>query len=230
MIKKEIVIAGKRCFVFADEEPEVLLLEPMDLRDLDFLDKEIETLKAGTARPFALATLIIEDWNKELAPWASEPVFGKDPFGDGAPETLRLIEGDLIPEMEALFPTLKGAEKILGGYSLAALFALWCAYESPSFTGIAAASPSVWYPGWMDFVRTHTPRAGKIYLSLGDKEYKSKNKTMATVEDCIRAYADILSASGLVETTLEWNPGNHFVDADKRTAKAFLWVMMQLIR
>ena len=66
MIKKEIVIAGKRCFVFADEEPEVLLLEPMDLRDLDFLDKEIETLKAGTARPFALATLIIEDWNKEL--------------------------------------------------------------------------------------------------------------------------------------------------------------------
>ena len=79
----------------------------------------------------------------------------------------------------------------------------------------------------MDFVRTHTPRAGKIYLSLGDKEYKSKNKTMATVEDCIRAYADILSASDSVETTLEWNPGNHFVDADKRTAKAFLWVMMQ---
>ena len=59
MIKKEITIAGKRCFVFADEEPEVLLVEPMDLRDLDFLDKEIETLKAGTARPFALATLII---------------------------------------------------------------------------------------------------------------------------------------------------------------------------
>lgn len=54
MIKKEITIAGKRCFVFADEEPEVLLLEPMDLHDLDFLDKEIETLKAGTARPFAL--------------------------------------------------------------------------------------------------------------------------------------------------------------------------------
>ena len=67
MIKKEITIAGKRCFVFADEEPEVLLVEPMDLRDLDFLDKEIETLKAGTARPFALATLIIEDWNKELS-------------------------------------------------------------------------------------------------------------------------------------------------------------------
>lgn len=29
----------------------------MDERDLDFLDREIEVLKAGTNRPFALATL-----------------------------------------------------------------------------------------------------------------------------------------------------------------------------
>lgn len=225
MIKKEILIAGKRCFVFADEAPEVLLVEPMDLRDLDFLDREIETLKAGTDRPFALSTLIIEDWNNELTPWTAEPVFGKEPFGDGAPQTRRLIEEELLPEMEAMFPSLKGAEKILGGYSLAALFALWCAYEGHSFSGIAAASPSVWYPGWMDFVHAHSPNAGKIYLSLGDKEYKSRNKTMATVEDCIREYADILSGTDGIETTLEWNPGNHFVDADKRTAKAFLWVM-----
>ncbi len=104
MIKKEILIAGKRCFVFADEAPEVLLVEPMDLRDLDFLDREIETLKAGTDRPFALSTLIIEDWNNELTPWTAEPVFGKEPFGDGAPQTRRLIEEELLPEMEAMFP------------------------------------------------------------------------------------------------------------------------------
>lgn len=225
MNRDERIIAGKRCFVFADDAPEVLLIEPMDERDLEFLDREMETLKAGTELPFALATLIIEDWNNELTPWAAEPVFGKEPFGDGAPATLRLIEEELIPEMEALFPTLKGAGRILGGYSLAAFFALWCAYEGHSFTGIAAASPSVWYPGWMDFARGHKPNAGRIYLSLGDKEYKSRNKTMATVEDCIREYADILSGTDGVETTLEWNPGNHFVDADKRTAKAFLWAM-----
>lgn len=225
MIKEERVITGKRVFVFADEAPEVLLIEPMDLRDLEFLDKEIETLKAGTDRPFALATLIIEDWNNDLTPWAAEPVFGKEPFGNGAPATLRLIEEELIPEMENIFPMLKGAERILGGYSLSALFALWGAYEGHSFTGAAAASPSVWYPGWMDYVRSQKPNASKIYLSLGDKEYKSRNKTMATVEDCIREYADILSGTEGVTTTLEWNPGNHFVQADKRTAKAFLWVM-----
>ena len=127
--------------------------------------------------------------------------------------------------MERQFPSLRGGERILGGYSLAALFSLWSAYESEAFSGVAAASPSVWYPGWMDFVRSHTPKARKMYLSLGDKEYKSRNKTMATVADCIRAYADILSKTESITSTLEWNPGNHFVNADQRTAQAFLWTL-----
>ncbi len=226
--KDSIQFDDKCCHIFSDEAPEVLLVEPMDQRDLEFLDREIAVLKAGTDRPFALATLIIEDWNRELSPWPAEAVFGKEAFGDGASETLRLIEGKVIPEMERIYPSLKGGERLLGGYSLAALFALWCAYESDAFSGIAAASPSVWYPGWMDFVRCRTPKARRVYLSLGDKEYKSRNKLMATVEDCVREYAGILSQTVGVDSTLEWNPGNHFVDADQRTAKAFLWTMNTL--
>ena len=220
-------IGCRRCLVFADDTPEILLVEPMDERDLAFLDREIAVLKAGTGRPFALAALIIEDWNVELAPWPAEAVFGKEPFGDGAPATLRLIEDELIPEMEMLYPSLKGGERILGGYSLAALFALWSAYRSDAFDGIAAASPSVWYPGWMDFVQAHSPKAHRIYLSLGDKEARTRNKTMASVEDHIRDYAGILSATEGLESTLEWNPGNHFVDADRRTARAFLWTAIK---
>ena len=225
MERRETLISGRRCFVFSCEAPEVLLVEAMDLRDLEFLDRETEALKAGTRRPFALATLIIEGWNRELSPWPAEPVFGKEPFGDGAAETLSLIETELIQRMEEMFPSLKGAERILGGYSLSALFALWCAYQSDSFTGIAAASPSVWFPDWMDYVRSHQPKAKRIYLSLGDKEHKSRNRTIATVEDCIREYAGILSSTDGLKTTLEWNPGNHFVDADLRTAKAFIWAI-----
>lgn len=225
MTSVEKMIGGKRCIMLAEAAPEVLLIEPMDEQDLSFLDRETEVLKAGADRPFALAALIIDAWNEELTPWTAERVFGKEPFGDGAPETLRLIEEELIPEAERMFPSLSGGERILGGYSLAALFSLWCAYVSRSFTGIAAASPSVWYPGWMDYVRTHTPLARNLYLSLGDKEYKSRNKMMATVESCIREYAGILSGSEGINATLEWNPGNHFVDADRRTARAFLWTM-----
>ena len=225
MVGEIILIDGKRCLLYSVGEPEVLLVEPMDEQDLEFLDRELGILKTEAGRPFALAALIIEDWNSELAPWPAEPVFGKDPFTGGAPDTLRIIEETLIPKAESLFPSLKNGRRIIGGYSLSALFALWCAYESGSFDGIAAASPSVWYPGWMEFVRNHSPKAHNIYLSLGDKEYKSRNRTLATVETCIREYSEILSATEGVRTTLEWNPGNHFVEADIRTAKAFLWAL-----
>lgn len=225
MVREELTVDGRKCLLFADEVPEMLLVEPMDERDLEFLDRELEILKADAGRPFALAALIIEDWNSELAPWPAGPVFGKEPFTGGAPATLRLIEDVLVPEVESSFPSLKDGRRIVGGYSLSALFALWSAYESETFDGIAAASPSVWYPGWMEFVRVHEPMAQSIYLSLGDKEYKSRNKTLATVETCIREYSEILSATEGVKTTLEWNLGNHFVDADLRTAKAFLWAL-----
>ena len=118
MEKREMLISGKRCFVFADDAPEVLLVEAMDLRDLEFLDRETDALKASARKPFALATLIIEDWNRELSPWQADPVFGKEPFGDGAAQTLRLIEAELIPKAEEMFPSLKGGDRILGGYSL----------------------------------------------------------------------------------------------------------------
>ena len=225
MVEEKILIDGKRCLLYAGAEPEVLLVEPMDEQDLEFLDRELEILKAEAGRPFALAALVIKDWNRELAPWPAEPVFGKEPFTGGAPATLRFIEDRLIPRVESFLPSLKNGRRIMGGYSLSALFALWCAYESDSFDGIAAASPSVWYPGWMEFVRNQNPKAHSFYLSLGDKEYKSRNRTLATVETCIRDYSGILSATEGVKTILEWNPGNHFVEADLRTAKAFLWTL-----
>lgn len=228
MQNKEIIVGGKRCCIFTQEAPEVLLIEPMDNRDLDFLEREIEEITAGTSRNFALASLIIEDWNSELTPWAADPVFGKEAFGNGAPQTLRTIEEALIPSIEAMYPSLCGAPRVIGGYSLSALFALWCAYQSDSFAAIAAASPSVWYPNWLEFTRRHTPKANKIYLSLGESEHRSRSRIMATVRDCIVEYFSILSSIPGLETTLEWNPGNHFTDTDKRTARAFLWAINKL--
>ena len=47
---------------------------------------------------------------------------------------------------------------------------------------------------------------------------------MATVGSCIREGYDILKSQN-VKCALEWNSGNHFKDADLRTAKAFAWLM-----
>ncbi|MBR6837831.1 MAG: esterase, partial [Oscillospiraceae bacterium] len=59
---------------------------------------------------------------------------------------------------------------------------------------------------------------------LGDKEEKTRNPVLATVGDRIREASSLLSEHG-VKCVLEWNKGNHFKDADVRTAKAFSWVI-----
>lgn len=219
MTKNEITINGKTCFLYQDAEATHLLIQPIDEHDLEALDQEVEAIKELSDKPFSLVAFMINDWNQELTPWAVPPVFGKTPFGDGAEKTLEFIANQLLPEVQENIPHL-----ILGGYSLAGLFALWAGYQTERFEGIAAASPSVWYPQWVDFASENKPLAKSVYLSLGDKEEKAKNPVMAQVGNAVRKQHELLSVQE-VNTILEWNAGNHFIDSDKRTAKGFAWVM-----
>ena len=109
---------------------------------------------------------------------------------------------------------------------MAGLFALWASTQTNLFYGVAAASPSVWFPGWMEFEQQRPIQTQHIYLSLGDKEERTKNTVMAAVGDNIRALHSRLAERG-ADCTLEWNGGGHFKDADLRTAKAFRWVMAE---
>ena len=76
-------------------------------------------------------------------------------------------------------------------------------------------------------MRSYFPKADCVYLSLGDKEEKTKNKIMATVGDRIREQYELLRS---INCTLEWNEGNHFKEPDIRTAKAFAWCIERLER
>ena len=136
-------------------------------------------------------------------------------FGDGAERTLAKIL-ELCADPNKTY--------YLGGYSLAGLFALWAACRTDRFKGVAAASPSAWFPGFSVYLNAHPIKSRVVYLSLGDREEKTRNSVMATVGTRMRELFDILNAQGAV-CTLEWNPGNHFRDADLRTANAFSWVM-----
>ena len=73
-------------------------------------------------------------------------------------------------------------------------------------------------------MKTNTIQADKVYLSLGNREAKTRNPVMATVADCIEMSFDHLRKQG-VNSTLEWNEGNHFKDAEIRTAKGFAWIL-----
>ncbi len=79
-------------------------------------------------------------------------------------------------------------------------------------------SPSMWFPGFDEYMREHEIKCSNVYLSLGDKEEKAKNPVMATVGDRIRKANTYLLEKG-INCTLEWNEGNHFRDPEIRCAK-----------
>lgn len=226
MKKNEMMICGKKCILYLNEDTEYILIQPVDENDISVLDNEVKHIEENTDRNFSLVAFKIEDWNSELTPWEMPLLRGKGNFGDGATRTLEFIKNDLIPALSEYTNTEnKEIKYILGGYSLAGLFSLWSGYQTDIFEGIAAVSPSVWYKKWIEYVETEKTLSEKIYLSLGDTEEKTKHQILSKIGDNIRKQHEILENSGNVKTVLEWNEGNHFQNPDIRTAKGFLWVM-----
>ena len=200
---------------FGDVNAETVLIQPVDDHDLAGIENEVSLIAANCGNIFHLIAVKVDNWNTDLSPWKAPAVFGKEDFGEGAEETLAEI---------LKLCSDKGKTYYIGGYSLAGLFALWAAYRTDIFKGVAAASPSVWFPGFIDFMKENEIKTGAVYLSLGDKEEKARNPVMATVGDRIREAYSLLSEQG-VKCVFEWNEGNHFKDFDVRTAKAFSWVI-----
>ena len=199
--------------VLGNPDASVVMIQMADDHDLEFIESEVREIQKLTEVDFCLIAIKVQNWNLDLSPWKAPAVFGKEGFGGGADKTLEEV---------LKYCSDRDKTYIIGGYSLAGLFALWAAYQTDVFAAVAAASPSIWFPGFVDFMKENEIHSKAVYLSLGDKEEKARNPVMATVGACIREASDILKEKG-IKTILEWNQGNHFKDAGLRTAKAFAW-------
>ena len=208
-------------FLYVNEIAKNLIIQPVDERELESIPKEVEEVRKLTGKEdFAILAVKVNNWNIDLSPWNAPAVFGNENFGDGAEETLKYIN-DLVER------DYKGRRIILGGYSLAGLFALWAGTKSKAFDGIVAASPSVWFPGFTEYMKEFEMKADAVYLSLGDKEAKTRNAVLATTDVCMKKTHEILLEQG-IKCSLEWNEGNHFRDPEKRMAKGFAWTLREM--
>lgn len=198
------------------DAPQVVLLCYDDGEDA----KIYEALKKISDAPLTLVAVSGLDWNNDMSPWPSKAVFkGMPDFGGKSGEFLeRLIE--MLPEASARY---------ICGYSMAGLFALWALYNCDLFDGAASCSGSLWYPKFDEYIRENEPKKNpqKIYMSLGDREAKTRNPVMATVEDKTLAIFEHFKALG-IETRFEMNQGNHFAEPDVRTAKGIAWLLSHL--
>ena len=223
MTAKQVQIGNRPCRIYGEAHTEYLLLQMTGEHELQSMDHEV-TVIAQSSWNFLFAAIPVESWNDALSPWEAPAVWGTQGFGGKAADTLSFLTEQVIPTLKQRFHLPENVKIILGGYSLAGLFALWASPPTDLFYGIAAASPSVWFPDWMEFEQQRLIQTQHIYLSLGDKEDHTKNAVMAVVGDNIRTLHSQLTERG-ADCILEWNSGGHFKDTDLRTARAFRWVM-----
>ena len=189
---------------------------------MPFIEDELSHIKAiAQSTDFLLVTVQVDSWNDDLSPWMAAPIFGDAAFAGNAEKLLTRIKNEVIVP---LLSEHQGIKIFAGGYSLAGLFVLWAAYQTNLFEGIAAVSPSVWFPKFVDFVHNNKILTNRVYLSLGDKEAKTRNQILAQVANDIREVYRSLEDNRL-SCILSWNQGNHFKEPAVRMAKGFAWLM-----
>ena len=185
-----------------------------------------ETAQVVGRPPFTLVAISDLDWNQDMAPWDSPAAFKNgEPFTGGADDYLRLLVDEIIPRAEKELagpPAWRG----IAGYSLAGLFALYSIYRTDLFSRVGCMSGSLWFPGFKEYVFSHEPkcRPDCIYFSLGDKEAKTRNPVLKTVQGHTEAIRAFCQSKG-IDTEFQLNPGNHFVQGIERTIAGIQWLL-----
>jgi len=182
----------------------------------------------GRCQPFLVVTFADEKRQYDFSPWPAATVFRSEAdFPGKAGQTLRWLRDVLKPKVEMCYPVLTDAEhNAVLGYSLAGLMAFWTLYQTDVFSAVACCSGSLWYEGWLDFMKTYQIRSNcRLYLSLGRGEEKTRNQQMASVGEVTRQAAQMLAADPRVkETVLEWHEGGHFKEIPNRLAQGLIWL------
>ena len=159
-------------------------------------------------------------WDHDMTPWFCPPIVeGDTPCTGGADDYLELLLTDILPKAKDMImgePAFTG----IAGYSLAGLFALYCLYKCDSFDRAASMSGSLWFPDFKKYVKEHDFQKSpdRLYLSLGEKEALTNNPYLKTVRDNTEEIAEHYQRLG-IDVSLEMNPGNHYTDAELRSAK-----------
>ena len=188
--------------------------------------KIYEAARAANYPQFALVAISDLDWNHDMAPWDRPAAFKNgEPFIGGADDYLRLLVEEIMPEAEKELPG-PPVWRGIAGYSLAGLFALYAIYQTDVFSRVGCMSGSLWCSGFKEYIFSHEPKRwpDSIYFSLGDREAKTRNPILKTVQENTEAIHAFFQAQG-VDTVFHLNPGNHFVQGIERTVAGIRWLL-----
>lgn len=181
--------------------------------------------------PFSLACIRISEakWNTLLAPWDTPKNFPKYlRCQGGAPDFLKTLVEDLVPQIQAHLSHLCGLQTI-AGYSLAGLFSVFAMCQWDQLVGVCAVSGSFWYPDFQTWFLAHLPTNLPlcVYFSTSEKEWDSTNSRLSSLKSTIETMEKSLDKKG-VKTICQINSGNHFQNATLRLATGIEWMLNHL--
>lgn len=175
---------------------------------------------------FTLVAVTGLEWNQDMVPWDIPPVFARDSaYTGGADAYLRLLVEEIIPEAESRLPG-KPSWRGVAGYSLAGLFAVYSLYQTDAFQRAASMSGSLWFPEFREYAFSNEMK-GKtehVYLSLGDRECRTGNPYLRTVQERTEEIAALYRGKG-INTVFQLNPGGHGRNTVRRTAAGIRWIL-----
>ena len=189
----------------------IILPEKLKETELPWLDTMAERLSCN------LIVISGLEWDDDLTPWKA-PGLKSGEFGGKAKHLLDGLKNDFFSIENSM--RMNRTRRYLVGVSLSGLFALWCTGKEALFEGIGSVSGSLWYDGfieWMKTVKEH--QCTKYYFSLGKEEKKGKNSRLASVEESTLEAVEILKSVGK-DVHFEYNEGNHFGPLVERIEKA----------
>ncbi len=180
-----------------------------------------------------IAGIGCDEWEKFFTPWSAPGLKNRKPFEGCADDFLNSLEKDK-EEIEKSLPVFADPDhRLVIGYSLAGLTSVYASFVTDFATNFGGISASLWYPGWTDFCKNNclkNPHAkNNFYLSLGDKEHISKNKLMATVDECFVQTVDSINQKENTSIFFETNVGGHFNDCEKRIARGINFLCSKFI-
>lgn len=220
----EVTIGAKSVSVFPSAEPGAPVIY---LNTYSNEGRQVFRLaQTAGCLSFTLVAISDLDWNHDMAPWDSPAAFKSgEPFTGGADDYLRLLTGEILPRAEKDLMGIPAWRGIVG-YSLAGLFALYTICQTDIFSRVGSISGSLWFPELKNYILTHEPKLPPdcIYLSLGDKENKTRNPILKSVQRDTEEICDFYRTSG-IDTVFQLNPGNHYNHAAERTAAGIAWLL-----
>lgn len=213
----QFTIGQKQICVYESSEPDCPVIYVNSFEENG--EQVLHILREEGCPPFTLVSVSQLSWNQDLSPWKMPPLFkNAEPCNGGADDYLDLLVSRIVPEAEK---KVRGSVRWRGiaGYSLAGLFALYSLYRTDAFSRAASISGSLWYPGITDYISSRTVRRvpDRLYFSLGSREAKTCNQYMRNVQENTERIVRHFRERG-IDTVFQMNPGNHYKDAEKRTA------------